>query len=441
MRRESHTLLGGIGGSASHTVAHSIALDATVTAAPLPSSSASGAIQYHIIIVPGNPGTAELYAPFALGMHRLLRGRVAVRAVALAGFDPHPTSAAAAQEGERLYSLQEQCEYLHQYLTVLHAQLRREDEAVASACGTPSSHSIAQWNAARASGSHSPPQREHRFILACHSIGAHIGIAAMASAAAEQRAHAARTAEATAAGSPSALHSSSHPVPHRISHSYMLFPFIRMDLTPPHLRLVSFLLRLRFLGVAGLIARMLALVPLAVIRAVLRWMMSITSEHAVLAIASTFSSMRLANQSAHLGADEMVHVRRPGDVAHLALLEQHKQRMTLYYAPDDVWAPRSQMHALQVAVPGLDARFVPDASHAWCAFRGQSEMMARLIARQIDERIHQDACAEKLQGQSRPQLQAPQVSASASLLLDQAAPLSMHASVGNDQAERITSRL
>lgn len=402
---------------------------------------------------PGNPGVASFYEPFATALHSRLQGSMSVRCVNLAGFAPvrapadaastagavaPATTTAACAHGcahghshghshshrsacdppaERLHSLQEQCNYLHEYLRALQLQLQCADELARSASTPPAACSVAAQAAQllsphlRPGSSTLPPTptpRQHRFVLVCHSIGAYLGLATLTRARWEQRRWAGRPLEPQLPGtalddlaaylsSPAAQPSlPQRRPPVQISHAFLLFPFVRMDLGWLQFHATRTVLAWRWLP--RLMARLGRLVPVALYRLVLRLAMRITSEHAVRAVVALARSRALIEQSSFFAHTEFRDVLPPSpaastpitapsgpvDPAKAALipggggstsgavatfdnsfLGAHVSSTTLYYAgkEHDCWGPQSQMRDFQQQIPGLDARLVPSVTH------------------------------------------------------------------------------
>jgi pimeloyl-ACP methyl ester carboxylesterase len=371
--------------------------------------TAVNAVQYHVVLCPGNPGIGTFYLPFAERLHALLGGQVSVRAVNLAGFvaEEHRTIVthqAACAPGARhahshvverpvVYTLKEQCAFLHEYLRALHLQLLCADELARGVAQPPNDfrldlRSILSPHIRPASST--LPRRQHRFILVCHSIGAYIGLEAMSLA---ERARSCSMEDTNAVdlllpyltGKPDTV-----LPPVTIAHSFLLFPFIRMDLG--FLHYWSFRTMFLFRPLLKLMVRAWSFLPLSILRLLLRLAMRITSEHAVRAVYDTYTNVHVADAAVFLGQSEFQDVLRSGPPSEKTsfdnnFLAKHAKDVTLYYAgaEHDIWGPLKQMQDLKDAIPGLDARMEPTATHAWCAYLDQSATMARHVAKDIEQ--------------------------------------------------------
>lgn len=381
-------------------------------------STSSNLVQDHVIICPGNPGIAAFYLPFAEQLHARLGGAVSVRVVSLPGFSAEDHTATtngkvgSVVERPVAYTLQEQCDFLHEYLRSLHLQLQCADEL--SRGVSPPSPKEVGVDVSQLLSPHirpaasSMPRRQHRFILVCHSIGSYIGLAALDRAERAARATAPFGDGLVSPRQPTCLNllvpyfqgkmttDTSLP-PVEITHACLLFPFIRMDLSHVSYWSLRFLLAVRPL--VRIFVRLLALLPLSVWRLALRMVARITAEHAVRGVYDTYTNAHTANAALVLAVAEFEDVRSPapkGTTAAVAkkinafdpaILSAHREKLTLYYAgaESDLWAPLHQMRDFLRDVPGLDARIEPTAVHAWCAYEDQTRTMVRRVAQNIEQ--------------------------------------------------------
>ena len=137
-----------------------------------------------IVIVPGNPGTALFYVPFAHELHSLLRAQCGVRIITLAGFSPDCAELNAAAGAKTCFNLEEQTQFLIAYLEAVIA----ENQAGFAQDGKAASAT----------------KRAPRLVLVAHSIGCHLSI-----------------------------HAAARRPDLNIVHASLLFPFVRFDLSLP----------------------------------------------------------------------------------------------------------------------------------------------------------------------------------------------------------------
>ena len=420
---------------------------------PASSAAASSDVQTHIIVIPGNPGVASFYLTFAERLHASLGGRCSVRALNLAGFVPGQASRTVHQCNGHdhiheipapLYSLADQCEFLTLFLTALHLQLLAADESSEGDAKNPSDPrvppakvvrgilspiivaSAAASAAAASCPPRPPPRRQHRFILVAHSIGSYIALAAMRRAKLDQAAWDKRNGSASSAAvaisdasasapgaawspalaalgswlvtSPTLSDWSTPLLPRSvpalsISHSFLVAPFVRMDLSWLEFRAIRWMLAQQS-WLPGLIAGLLRLLPFALFRVLLRWGGGITMPAAVHACREMFTNSELVRQFAWLGHTEFQFVlpaqaakAKPGTVFDPAILGEHRERLSMLYAGRgrDIWGPPRQMFEFQALVPQLRATCVPSISHAWCAVSEEVDCVVREVTKQMLE--------------------------------------------------------
>lgn len=68
----------------------------------------------------------------------------------------------------------------------------------------------------------------------------------------------------------------------------------------------------------------------------------------------------------------------------LQVIASAKDRLKVYFAPDDMWAPLSHCESLRSAVPGLAVE-VLDSSFSHAFTLNKSEEMAQLVARDLTQ--------------------------------------------------------
>lgn len=397
----------------------------------LPEKTTTNLVQYHVIIIPGNPGISSFYLPFAAQLHQRLNGQVSVRAMNLAGFTASDhlvtvthggashgdTSGPAASHSHVVerpleYSLQEQCAYLTEYLQTLRLQLECADEL---ARGVPQPKNAALdlnflLSSQIRAASSVLPRRQHRFILVPHSIGCYLTLATMTAIDIINAQSPPLTGNAIDVlqryYTPSAATATSTPTPQLplprvdISHSFLLFPFIRMDLSTLEYYALKLLLSPVLTLFGPVFKRMLpwllAKLPLSAWRVLLRLAAKITASHAVLAVMDTYTNPHLVANALHFAKTEFEDVRhsapagataaqRVGYFDHTSVA-RHRTRLTLWYAGAsyDMWGPLTQRSSLLNEIPGLDARVEPTALHAWCAYEDQSTQMAKHLVHDIE---------------------------------------------------------
>lgn len=410
-----------------------------------------------MVILPGNPGVSEFYITFARRLYERLGGTMSVRMINLAGFVPedHYTlvrhgSHIHKVEASKQYSLKQQCAFVKEYLQALTLQLHATDELARGVVPNIDIKGVGAVDDAeskrdtirRLLSKHIPSpsstlgRRQHRFILACHSIGAYIGLETMRLANNTMSCFEDSTtinavdlilpylqgtlASSSTSTSPSSLSSLSLPSIH-ISHSFLIFPFIRMDLHFVHYWLFKCFIALPRIFLRILI-RMIGYIPMRMWKILLKLVANITSEHSVKVIYETFTNHHIAEEGLYLAVTEFQDVKRPAamikapspsasastvvsskkavtpsssssissvksnDAFDLTFLSQHIPRVTLYYAglEPDMWGPKSQMDDFHRLLPDLDLRYEPRTNHAWCAYVDQSLIMAENIAKDIE---------------------------------------------------------
>ena len=345
-------------------------------------------IQYHIIIVPGNPGIGTFYIPFGEKLYHHMNGQMSVRTITLGGFtkEEHFRHVKHVSHGDnsgscgghshghthtiecpKEYTLQEECQFLQEYLRALNLQLQLGDQLSREGRITRNETKVGEIDLAQLVSPHiqpassTLPKREHRFILMCHSIGSYIGLQAM-TLTDESNGDLTRTNDRVAPFDvilPYLTGKSTPLPPVRIAHAFLLFPFIRMDLSFFHYWSIRLALAMR--PILRLLLRLFRLLPISLWRLILRFSMRITADHAVRAIYDTYTNLDIANAAAALGSSEFTEVKRAHptmkslttqlskDDRHNffdpTFLARHVKRVTMYYAgrEHDIWGPLEQM--------------------------------------------------------------------------------------------------
>jgi len=371
----------------------------------LPPSPSSSSSHVEIIIIPGNPGLASFYLPFAYALHHFLQFRYSIRCIHLGGFQFSHSFATMIQlnrfyadtmskieknknkeKKEKLeairrrnyagkWTLQEQCEYLDELLSIV---------------------------------SHDFHQNSASFILIPHSIGSYCSL---------------HTLQKN-------LNSSSSFTNYSISHCFLLFPFIRFDLSSLHFFFFRFLFLLRpFLP---LLFFSLRLFPLSLLRFLIFLFSPLRHTYSVESFLSLIQHREMIQTFYELGANEFKILqkekkewekeKRLGESEERAQIKalavgieesdrDEKQQnegknkneiplltplqklrrvapyISLYYSRiHDIWAPLSQYSSFQKSVPGLKMTILDDITHAFVAHLEQSRKVAERIAKEIEEK-------------------------------------------------------
>ncbi|KAL4426837.1 hypothetical protein ABPG77_006623 [Micractinium sp. CCAP 211/92] len=360
----------------------------------------------HLLVVPGNPGAAPYYEPFMLALHRQLGGRAAVSCPSNLGMDCQGLTPRG-----RVYSLEEQ---------VAHKQALLRERL--SGPGRPPvvmlGHSIGAYMCIHAlhrleRGSSASSSAE---VAALDAVAAreweHPDAAGASLDGVQRQLEAERQAQARRQqlqqeGQPEAERpggaagvdrngssdsggragegASSSGVRSNVVKVIGLYPFLQVDpncskqrrlqrITPHHALLGS---------VAG---ALLGAFPMPLRRGLVRALTSGMDAHAVDVTARVFATASCVENGLYMGQTEFEALAAPAD---WWLLRSLGSRFAMFAAPDDAWFKRWKWDALHREVPGVEAHWIEDQTHAFCVSTQQSEELAARIAPIVEAALPQ----------------------------------------------------
>lgn len=352
----------------------------------------------HLVVVPGNPGAAPYYEPFMFALHRQLGGRAAISCPSNLGMDCQ----GLAPRG-RVFSLEEQVAHKQALLQERFAGPGRPPVVLLG-------HSIGTYMCIHAvhrlerGGSASSTAE----VAALDAVAAREWEQPDAAGAslegmqrqleAEERAQASRQQpqQQLKEGQPAAEQqggasgagsngSGSRGVRSNVVKVIGLYPFLQVDpdcskqrglqrITPHHALL------------GRLAGALLGAIPLPLRRGLVRTLSSGMDAHAVDVTARVFATASCVENGLYMGQTEFEALAAPAD---WWLLRSLGSRFAMFAAPGDAWFKRWKWDAMHREVPGVEAHWIADQTHAFCVSTKQSEELAARIAPIVEAALPQ----------------------------------------------------
>ncbi|GAX80131.1 hypothetical protein CEUSTIGMA_g7569.t1 [Chlamydomonas eustigma] len=281
-----------------------------------------------VLILPGNPGSAQYYVPQMELLHQSLLGQADIMSITHAGHDSlihhHEKS------DKSLWSLSDQIQHTANFLRQYMLLPGR------------------------------PP-----LAIAAHSIGAYIAV------------HAVHEVERDDGYLMGFHRPPGPPIVKVIS----MFPFFWLDKSQMRIRLLSF--AAAHYEVMGLIAQVLSLLPQWVRLAIIRYFAKGNMDPEAADTTQRLLSRSSVRNYFYMAHTEFRDLDRPPP---LELLRSLGRRHCVLGCPEDIWMTSDQYQDLVRQIPGLQTSWMKDVRHAYCTSQSQcmkvTETLVEILAQE-----------------------------------------------------------